>query len=255
MLVLPITYEPPSYDESQQSGLHKLRPDAYSIVISTMLFPDNDEMRQKFVEAHIAWLEQNNRTATLAGQPDKFDLFDFVASLPQDSRNGIFEKRIRNGMLVGTAVKIIVQYSYHAPEREVGKNKGLFLANHEYLSSKTDLLSPNMLKNIWRDFRSVSHLWCAYVSLIKDGMILFDDGTFQGFESECLPQMFINSFLAYAVIYSAFLLTEKGRRNKMPIMNLEDFWYPPEGVVSPIKNLYIPTPTEASLQALKSYRA
>lgn len=256
MLILPITNESPPYGESHQNTIRALRPDAYSIILSTMLFPDNEDMRQKFAETHIAWLEHNDRTSALAGQPDKFDMFDFIESQSEGSKKNTFEERIRNCLLVGTAVKIITQFSYHEPEREVGKNKGMFLANHECLSSKIDLLSPSMRKKIWRDFRSVSHLWCAYVCLIQSGMTSLDDGTYlQGFDSECLPQDFIRLFLSYAVTYSASLLATKDRRNKMPIMSHEEIWYTPEGVVSPIKNLYIPKPTEASLQALKSYHA
>jgi len=214
-LILPIT-----------DGRGRLLPQASYIVMATMVFPQESEIREQTVNKLIA---------------SHFFFFD-----PTESMFGPSSDRARQGEAAGN----ILLWLLSAPAESASVKKAVYGLERGYKKAGIKPHNEKWLRQAWSDFKSVCHLWAARDMWLND---------FRR-SKMCAPDTRegLPFFLALAETLRAQGESRhivKEYHGKIPSLSPDDTWQSPADLKLPPCNINLPGLTPWAKKELSSYKS
>ena len=235
-------------------------------LLATMLYPADSATRERVANLWGAFLKQYPGP----GQPAtdyQMAIFETLSehyTLPH--------KQWRAGMAAGRILRLVRQIATHRPKSEasVGKSIHVLTNTHEILGKS---MGRSVVREVWRDFRSVSHLWVAaeQLSLTKrpkrpkiDFRHISEPNrtTLQGiFDLQGITDLHSTitdnpqSVVSIAEEWRQFGETFQTSRQKSPLLDSEETWVVPKDYDLVENCPVIPALNQDESNCLASYRA
>ena len=227
--------------EWNQDG--KLDPAAPILVLSKMLFPNDQERYEEFV---VETLEKASREQKNVADPlyRALDPFKYLRD----------ENPTQRGLAAGAVLTLVRIIAEKYPKHDASLNKAFAVLEIEFKrkrQNRRDALPANKrgLQRSWADFQSVSHLWAA-MWLFGEKM----DSLEQAAEAISTVDTF-PGFLATAESMRDFGEACPLPNTKNLLLSAETMWQIPKDLPLPQVKLSLPPLSRRAEQTLDAYRA
>ena len=221
-------------------------------VLAIMLFPENEKLQKQYI---CATLELNGTVDATFYKPYAIDKNDSPKILLDSPTSKQFSEKIvpkatQKAIVVGsmlTALYLMDMHEFESPSKSKARHIAIFLTRKILNSDDKHLtLSERTVDKYWNEYKSVAHLWAAFV--------LNNEYTYHNDDNIFIPDAF-PTFLEIAASLQDFGTSFSSDQliSNESILNLNSLWSLPEDMVRKKLN------TDSNLlhirEALKTYKA
>jgi len=254
---------------------------------ATMCFPDDLSLRQQYLNKKVIELKADMKDSVIGGTPLEEDENPFVQAiieikaeefsfslideafkkyllrtggdqvtlnaLSQDkSIDSIERNSFYKGFTAGLVLIKILQLDKHH-EDGGSVNKAFYLVEKQY-EGKDFSRSSKTIKNVWKDYKTVSHLWAAAYCLLHEFDKKNEFMVIEWLESD-IPNNLLQ-LLQYAEYFRNFGENHfSNKATKTPTLDPQKSWVFPEKFPIQEQSLKVPKLQNLEIEALERYKA